>query len=115
MMDGNGAASEWAVRLLRFVGGEARLSTAATEPHAWTGLDAVTVRVRETWTVEDVRAERGDLVVTGFDPDGGRHSLRVPVATAFLGLDASEDFFLAGWRAEDGQNLYLRLERKASG
>lgn len=105
-------AQEWARRLQPLVGCPARVSEATTAPHVWTGLEAVDVRVRDTWTVTAIEAAGDDLVVRGRDEKGAGREVRVPVISAYLGLDGPGDFFLAGWPEGEGRYAYLRISRQ---
>lgn len=109
--DGRPGAREWARRLQALVGCPARLSDASTAPHVWTGLEAVDVQVRDTWTVTAIDAVEGDLVVRGRDERGQDRDVRIPVTSAYLGLDGRGDFFLAGWPEGAGRYAYLRISR----
>lgn len=108
-------AAAWSDRLQPLVGYAARISVGRTAPHVWTGLDAVEVEVESRWTVGEIAAEGDALVVRGEDAGGRTYEVRVPVEEAYLGLDASGEFFLAGWPEGGERFRYLRISRQDDG
>ncbi|MBE3589636.1 MAG: hypothetical protein IMW98_02270 [Firmicutes bacterium] len=126
----------WAERLQPLLGYTARLSVGRTAPDVWTGLEAVEIEVEALWTVGEIAAEGDELVVRAAAGGGGAgealrplgegrargthgpgeaREVRVPVAQAFMGLDAAGEFFLAGWPEGDGRFRYLRISREDAG